>query len=182
MGAFKPLLPFGSVTVVERVVVTLLAASLSSVSIVLGYRAEDIKVVLAPYPVGTIVNPDSDGDMLSSIQCGLRASSPDSNILVALGDQPLIPVSVVRQLMSVSSEHPDCLVLPVYQMKRGHPIVLPARFRAEILGLTGAGGLKQVHQGHPDAVIEVPVETDAILLDLDDQQDYRNALERLDAL
>lgn len=181
MGAFKPLLPFGNVTVVERVVITLLAARLSSVSIVLGYRAEDIKSVLEPYPVETIVNADSDGDMLSSIQCGLRGTSPDSNILVALGDQPLIPVSAISQILAVASVQPDSLIVPVYQTKRGHPIVLPCRYRAEILALAGAGGLRQLHQRHPDAIIEVPVETDAVVLDLDFQQDYRNALQRINA-
>lgn len=181
MGAFKPLLPFGDVTVVERVVTTLLAARLSSVSIVLGYRAEEIKSVLASYPVETIINADSNGDMLSSIQCGLRASSPDSNVLVALGDQPLIPVAAICQILAVASEHPDCLVIPVYRTKRGHPIVLPCRFRAEILALTGAGGLRQIPQCHPDAIIEVPVETDAVVLDLDFEQDYRDALQRINA-
>lgn len=182
MEAFKPLLPFGNVTVIERVVATLLSASLSTVSIVLGHRAEDVRAVLAPYPVELIVNPDLNGDMLSSVKCGLRASPGEGNILVALGDQPLIPVSVFHQLMAVSSEHPESIIMPVHQMKRGHPIVLPARLRAEILALAGPGGLKQLLDNHPDAVIEVAVETDTVLLDLDYQQDYQNAIERLDPL
>ncbi|MBI4551039.1 MAG: nucleotidyltransferase family protein, partial [Candidatus Latescibacteria bacterium] len=119
------------------------------------------------------------GDMLSSVRCGLRATPPDRPVLIALGDQPLITPELVDRLIETFEQGHRGMVIPVYQGKRGHPVILDARYRDEILTLHGEGGLKQLRDRHPDEVSEVPVETDAVLIDLDDPQAYQAALKRL---
>ena len=40
MGAFKPLLPFGSTTVIERVIATIREAGVETIRVVVGWQAD----------------------------------------------------------------------------------------------------------------------------------------------
>ena len=179
MGMLKQLLPFGDTTIIERVVTTLLSSRVDHVTVVLGYRVDEIRPHIDRYPVTAIVNPDSNGDMLSSIQCGVNATAPEHALLIAPGDQPFITPYVVNTLIeSYTRQHPG-FVIPVYEGRRGHPMIIDARYRDEILSLQGAGGLKNLRDRYPDAVVTVPVDTDDVLIDLDFFHDYELALKRL---
>jgi molybdenum cofactor cytidylyltransferase len=178
MGGLKQLLPFGDRTVVERVVSTLLTCPLHEVVVVIGHRAGEVRTVLAAYPVRIVVNPAPEGDMLSSVQCGVRAIPADRAILIALGDQPLLSSGVVDRLINAYHRAGD-IAVPVYEGKRGHPMLVGPAFREELLALSGPGGVKQMRDRHPEAVREVPVDTDTILFDLDYTHDYQRALKRL---
>jgi NDP-sugar pyrophosphorylase family protein len=46
MGAFKPLLPFGSTTVIERIVITLREAGIDTLRVVVGWNAPILIPVL----------------------------------------------------------------------------------------------------------------------------------------
>lgn len=179
MGTLKQLLPFGDRTVLERVVDALLASRATPVVVVLGHRAEDVRAALGSRPVIVTLNPDPAGDMLSSVRCGLRATPPDRPVLIALGDQPLITPGLIEQVIDAFEQGRGGIVIPTYQGQRGHPMIMAARYREDIFALQGAGGLKQLRDRHPDEVSEVPVETDAVLIDLDDPQAYQAALKRL---
>ncbi|HEX8354014.1 MAG TPA: NTP transferase domain-containing protein, partial [Pyrinomonadaceae bacterium] len=50
MGAFKPLLPFGGVSVVEACVAALRGAGVAEVSVVVGHRGEEVRAALAHLP------------------------------------------------------------------------------------------------------------------------------------
>ena len=72
MGALKQLLPFGGQTVVGHVLRTLMRSRIGKeVVVVLGHRAEEIIDHISGLPVRMAYNPDPEGDMLSSIRCGL---------------------------------------------------------------------------------------------------------------
>ena len=72
MGTPKQLLPFGEGTMIEQVVRTLTRSRLGKdVVVVLGHRAEEIVARVSGLPVRLAYNPDPEGDMVSSIRCGL---------------------------------------------------------------------------------------------------------------
>lgn len=178
MGTLKQLLPFGKRTVLEQVVRILTASKLSEVIVVLGYRAEEILSRLKSWPIQTVINPDPQGDMLSSIQCGVRRAERSQSIMIALGDQPLISESIVNQLVDEFERQPEGMVIPVYKGSRGHPIVIAHEFRCELLDQT-EGGLKSLRNRHEDQVRTVAVDTDAVLIDLDYRHEYEQALQRI---
>ena len=179
MGTLKQLLPFGDTTIVERVVTTLLASRVDHVIVVLGHRVDEIRPRIDRYPVTTIVNPDPNGDMLSSIQCGVNATPPEHGLLIALGDQPFITSFVVNTLIEAYTCQQPGFVIPVYEGRRGHPMIIDARYRHEILTLKDSGGLKNLRDRYPDTVVTIPVDTDDVLIDLDFFHDYELALKRL---
>jgi len=52
------------------------------------------------------------------------------------------------------------------------------RYRDEILACYDDVGLRGLLEAHPDDVFELGVSTPGVLLDVDDPEDYRRALDR----
>src|SRR5437763_5960428 len=97
MGAFKPLLPFGGVTVVEACIANLLDAGVGEVVIVVGHRAEEVRAALAHFEfVRFAFNDEPGSEMGVSVARGVDALSEGvSAALVALVDQPATPPSAI---------------------------------------------------------------------------------------
>lgn len=179
MGTLKQLLPFGEGTLIEQVVRTLTRSRLGKeVVVVLGHRAEEIVARISGLPVRFAYNPDPEGDMVSSIRCGLAYIPPDQALLVALGDQPLVTTGIVDRLIDEYERQPEGMVLPVHDGKKGHPMILSPAYREEILFESMPGGLKTLRDLHAESVRLVPVDTDAVLIDLDYRRDYEEAQRR----
>ncbi|MCY4544460.1 MAG: nucleotidyltransferase family protein [Gemmatimonadetes bacterium] len=179
MGTPKQLLQFGSLTLIEQVIRTLSRSRLGKdVVVVLGHRAEEIVKRISGLPVRLAYNPDPEGDMISSIRCGLAYIEPEQAFLIALGDQPLVTTGIVDRLIDEYERCPEGMVLPVHEGKRGHPMILSPAYREEILFESMPGGLKALRDRHADSVRPVPVDTDAVLIDLDYRSDYEEALRR----
>jgi molybdenum cofactor cytidylyltransferase len=179
MGRLKALLPFGTCTVIEQVLHSLLQLELTEVAVILGHRAEDIAAVIRPLPVHMLYNPNYRQGMTTSVQVALRDLTPvpDAYVL-ALVDQPHLGRGPTRQLLAAFGRTHKGLVIPTYQGKRGHPIVLASRYRQEVLALGPHQGLHLVTRGHPDDTLEVPMDSDAILRDMDYQEEYEAELQR----
>ncbi len=163
-------------TVIEAIVARLLAARLSEIVVVTGYRGADVTRVLAKYPVQIIHNPDfARGEMLSSLHMGLRAL-PDSTAagLVVMGDQPSLDGRVIGRILAAYAERRGEIVVPAYRGERGHPVLIDRRFWPELLALD-KGAPRDVIQRYPEQTALVEVQTDSILLDIDTPEQYRHA-------
>ena len=179
MGQLKALLPFGPRTVIEQVLQPLLGADLSEVAVVLGHRADEIAAVLEPLPVRLLYNPDYRLGMTSSVQVALRSLDPVPDAyLLALVDQPQIGLQVIQRLLAARARTGKGLIIPVWQGKRGHPLLLAAAYRAAVLALGPDQGLNMVTRGFPHDTLELPIDTDDVLRDMDYREDYETELQR----
>ncbi len=174
MGTQKLLLPFGSCTVIETIVRTALESSVEETLVVLGADREKVKEVLQSYPLTFAVNENYRSGMLSSVQAGFRALPGGTRAaVVMLGDQPSVSREIVDGLVRAYKDGTRGIIVPVHGGRRGHPVLIDAGYKSEILGLDPAIGLQQLVRGHPEDVLEVPVEAAGILKDLDRPGDYR---------
>jgi len=177
MGAPKLLLPFGDKTIIEHIVDNINQSKADKILVVLGSHREEILSKMADRPVLTVVNHRYREGMLSSIQTGFEALPKDTAAaLVCLGDQPLIPFSVIDALIEVFQKTKRGIVLPVYQKKRGHPILIDLKHKQEVLNLSPDLGLRALVHNHPQDVQEVEVDTPHILKDIDYPEDYLSEL------
>jgi molybdenum cofactor cytidylyltransferase len=173
MGTQKLLLPFGETTVVEAVVRTALASGVDRAVVVLGADREAIRARLEPRGVDFAVNERFADGMLTSIQAGFRALPPEAEAaVIMLGDQPFLPPSVVDTVIQGLRESGKGIVIPVFRGRRGHPVLVDLKYRAGVLSLDPADGLRRLLRGHADDVAEVEVEDPNILRDLDTPEDY----------
>jgi molybdenum cofactor cytidylyltransferase len=179
MGKPKLLLPFGDKTIIEHILDNISQSKAGKILLVLGSHREEILIKIGGRPVETVINYRYREGMLSSIQTGFEALPQDSSAaLVCLGDQPFIPFSVFDTLIETYERTKKGIVLPVYQKKRGHPILIDMKHRQEILDLSPKIGLRALVHNHPQDVQEVAVETPQILKDIDYPEDYQSQLER----
>lgn len=178
MGTNKLLLPFGEHTVLEQVVSVLQACPLEEMVVVTGHQREQIEEVLSRHGakhggLRFIYNTNyAAGDMLSSIQAGLAAMRSSCNAaLIALGDQPHIKQPVVEQV--IAAHAPGIVVIPSFNRRGGHPILIDRTCWPEILALPYGASLRDLFHAHTDWLRHVDVDTETILRDLDTPEDYR---------
>jgi molybdenum cofactor cytidylyltransferase len=173
MGAFKPLLPFGDETVIESCIGNLREGGVEKVVVVVGYRADEVLGRLAHLPVIFATNPDSDSEMGASIARGVEQVPGEAEaVLVALSDHPAIPSQVIRILIDKWRDTGARLVVPEYEGRGGHPVLLDASFRDELLNLDSRRGLRALFDAHRDEVLRVAVASPYVARDMDTWEDY----------
>ena len=180
MGTLKPLLPYGSGSVIQAVVRSLKASPVDRVLVVLGHRSDEIAADLAGEEIETVFNPRYPEGMLTSVQAGIAAAAPETEwFVVALGDQPSLRPETVRRLLGAAAQSGSAIVVPSYNNRRGHPLLIHARYREEIAGLSPEVGLRELMQRHPDEIRHVVIPDETVLQDMDTPEDYQRELQRL---
>ena len=186
MGTQKMLLPLGGKTVVGHVVGRLLSSKVKGIYVVVGHQGDQVAAALGGRGVTIAHNPDYAGGMLTSLRCGLKSLPHGCEAaLVVLGDQPAIRGEVVDRLietfisMDAAPSAGKRILIPCHQGRRGHPVLIPARFFPEILTRHDAVGLRGLMQSHPDEIVELEMNDPALLTDMDSPADYER--ERINA-
>lgn len=171
MGRCKPLLPLCDETVIERCLNTLHNGGVNGIIVVVSIHGEEVARAARNHPVQIVVNPDESGDMASSIRAGRNAATEEtSGIIVALCDYPLVMPGTVQALIDQHTKHPDCIITPTCNGRRGHPLLLP-RFILE--ELSGGNTLRDVLKKDAARIREIPFDDTGILIDMDTPDDYR---------
>ncbi len=174
MGQQKMLLPWGQTIVIGKVITTLLEAEVHDIHVVTGGSHIDLKNRLKGFNIDIIFNKDyRDGEMLTSIQVGLRGVGVESEAaLVVLGDQPQIETFIVQAIVGkyLSTHHK--IIAPSYDMHRGHPWLIEKSYWKEILDLTPPNTLRDFLNLHNEVIDYVTVDTPSVIQDLDTQNDY----------
>ena len=173
MGRFKLTLPWGERTVVGQVIATLEAAGLAEIVVVTGHRADEVSAALAGTSARCVHNAGyASGEMLGSVQTGLVAMAAGVEAaLLCLGDQPQMEADTVRAVLEMGEAAGwRKIVSPSYQMRAGHPILLPRWIWPEILACQGT--LRDVLTVHRGQTEYLAVQTSSILADLDTPDDY----------
>jgi molybdenum cofactor cytidylyltransferase len=179
MGSQKVLLPFAGQTVIGHIVYQVLAAAIDRTIVVTGPDDAAIRLALAGRRVTLVANPDSTGEMLSSVRCGLRALPPECTAaIVVLGDQPTIRTELIADLVRSFHSTRAKIVVPTCQGRRGHPLLFSADYLAEVLTQHDGVGLRGLLQAHPSDVVELEVAEAAVLTDMDSPEDYTHAQSR----
>jgi molybdenum cofactor cytidylyltransferase len=138
-----------------------------------------IAKALAGRSITLIENPDPNAEMLSSARCGLQAFSGDCEAaIVALGDQPSIRAELIDDLVATFRTSGKGIVVPTHAGKRGHPLLLAARYFAEIRDSYDGVGLRGLLDAHPTDVLELASTNSAVLDDIDVPADYQRALSK----
>lgn len=174
MGAFKPLLPFGEKTVIESCIDYLQRGGVETIVVVLAHRAAEIKEKLPGLTVRFALNPDPESEMSESIACGVRELPLETRAtFIALADYPAVPADVVAVLVNNWQAGKTGLLIPEYQGRGGHPVLIDLRFRNELLSLDSRRGLRSLFDANRDKVRRVPVDSPFIARDIDTWDDYR---------
>jgi len=174
----KMLLAWGTTTVIGQVISTYAAAGVDEIVIVTGGAREEVEReslrVAQRIPVRCIHNQNHDsGEMLSSLQTGLNGLGTHVEAaLIGLGDQPQLSMNAVQKVISTYQETTSPLIVPSFNMHRGHPWLVDRCLWFRLMDLQPPQILRNFL--HECASFIFYVEADqTILKDLDTPEEYQ---------
>ena len=172
----KLLLQIDSEVLIRKFVKSVSNSVVDAVLVVVGFEAEKIKAVLHDQAVKFVENPSYEEGMTTSIQSGVKASSNESTgLMICLADMPFAETSDLNRLIQAFNDYQSTesslIIVPVFQGKRGNPVLFSEEFRDKILTHKGEGCREIVRQ-FPHYVKEVSMENDNLLRDIDTPEDY----------
>ena len=170
MGSNKLLLRVGERRVIEHILLSL--KPLETI-VVTGHRPEDITDIAEALGAETVHNPDYEEGMTTSFQAGLRALDPEVDaVFMVLSDTFGFSTELLEWMADKMEDDLETLIVsPVYQWKRGHPVLFRRPLFEEFLGLEAGETMKDVVNRHNDRTKYV--ESDIwCRIDLNTPEDY----------
>jgi molybdenum cofactor cytidylyltransferase len=179
MGRPKLLLTLGGETLIHHVVTALREGGVGRVIVVAPPTDAPEGPTVAAEAVragAEVLTPQArPAEMRQSVELGLQfldRDPPPQFLLVTPGDVPGISPGLVARLLVVAAEHPDCLVVPRQESRRGHPIVLPWDVAAQLPALPATVGLNVLVARHKDRLIEFSTPESGVAADLNTPEDW----------
>lgn len=170
-GSPKQLLDWGGQPLLRHVVLQALAAPTSQVIVVLGAAAGRIAPTLAGLPVTLVENPNWEQGQSTSMQAGLWACPPETQAaLFVLGDQPVLPASLLRDLVEIHRLGLPPIVAPRHQGRRGNPVLFDRSCFADLLAVIGDTGGRPLFERYRQQIAWVEAGPE-ILADVDRPED-----------
>ncbi len=173
----KLLLPFNGKTMIETVVENVTNTVVTNIMVVLGSHSEEIISIIGNHNLHFCVNRNYMDGMLSSAICGFRALPPEAKAaLIFLGDQPQIPPQATGLVIDAWLHSQNGIVMPTFNGRRGHPVLIETRYKSEIEKLDPDKGLKTLSEKFINDVLEVKCNIPEILRDIDTPEEYESEI------
>ena len=169
MGENKLLVELAGQPLVRHAARAALASRATDVVVVTGNDAERVEAALEGLAVRCVHNPDHATGMASSLRVGVRAAAGARAAMICLGDMPRLTATHLDALISAFTTADDdrAIVLPIFERKRGHPVVWGCAHFGAITELAGDVGARALLERHLAEVRMVPLDDAAILVDID---------------
>jgi molybdenum cofactor cytidylyltransferase len=184
MGSPKALLPYQGRPFLEHLLAVTAHAKIGARRVVLGAHAELIADAVRLTADEVVINQDWEQGQLSSIKAGIRSLPPGTDgMILCLVDHPLISAALVDDLIGRFYSAPEAIppiVLPVYQGKRGHPVIFSAAVYGELLAAPMDQGARSVVWSHAAEIAEVITPEQGCVLNLNDSETVRRVLGQQD--
>ena len=180
LGAFKPLLPLGEETLIERVIRLFREAGVVDMTAVVGHRAESILPLLERHGVRPVLNARYDEGMFSSLRAGIGSLDRSRRAFFVLPvDIPLVRPETLQALIDAFLDGEIDVCRPCFRGRYGHPPLIASALIPAIEEFDGKGGLRALLARWRGRTADVAVEDPGILLDVDTRDDYEAAQETL---
>ncbi len=192
IGRHKLLLPLDGRPVLVHVIDAALASQARPIIIVLGHEAEQVRAHITSYtlhPDITIVENDKYlQGMSTSLHMGVQTllsngyrkdmlSARVDSALIMLGDQPLITPQIIDTLITAYRTAGTPIVAPLYNGKRGSPVLFDKNLFAELIEVTGDEGGRTVLERHRHEVALIEIGDALANYDVDTWEAYEQVVE-----
>lgn len=165
MGANKLLADLGGRPVLAHVLDAVKEAGLPAI-VVTGNAEAEIAALARRYGFPSVHAARYADGLSQSLAAGIAAVPNDwSAALVLLGDMPEVSAGHIASLAAAADA--NRIAVPVHNGKRGNPLAWGRRYFARLRGLEGDVGGKALLAEFADDIVDVPVESDAIFMDVD---------------
>lgn len=171
LGSPKQLLQWRNRPLLEHSILNARSILDDRIIVVLGAHSESIQTAIDLGTVTSIVNPDWQEGMASSIRVGVQAlPASAAAVLILLCDQPLINATHIQSLVDSWQSAPTHIIASQYHHSIGVPALFPAGFFEHLLTLSGDRGAKSLLIQFEKNLLKIPMPEAE--LDIDSAKDF----------
>lgn len=163
-------LKYNGKTLIEMTIDTILNCDFKE--IILVAREENILELGKQKRIKVIKNENADKGISESIKLGVSNAVTSKGYMFIAADQPFLDVDIVNQLISKFNKYPDSIIIPIFEKRRGNPVIFPYELKEEFLNLNGDIGGKMIIEKHKDKLKFIEVDKGIKLFDIDTKEEY----------
>ena len=171
VSSFSPMLPIGDSTVIRRIIITLKRAGIEPVVVVTGQKADEVEKHIAGLRVICLRNQNyGNTQMYNSICLGLNyIEDLCDRVFILPAKFPMFLPETIKRMMDMDAQ----VVCPVFEGRRGHPVLVSSNIIGKLLNYKGEKGLRgALRQVDVDRCAwEVEVEDQGIILAVETDED-----------
>jgi len=188
MGRDKALLPWppsaagsaaglGTTDTFLSAAIRLFFSHVDVVLVVVGKNEAALAPVVYANGASLVVNPDAASGQFSSLRVGLQEvlNRGRDAAIVTLVDRPPVRIETIETLelaFERATTHRKWAVIPEYQGKHGHPIVVGREMMEAFLKAPETSDARQVEHTHPSQIEYVPVDDPLVAVNVDTPEQY----------
>ncbi len=189
MGTPKQLLEYGGDSFLKRAIEGFIRAGADDIVVVCGYMFERMKdhIFNSNYSISKkelmdrliiVENADYKSGQLSSIKAGLNAFTRKKAVdfyrgfMIQLIDRPLVRYDTFIKLKETFVSGAQPILIPSYQMKRGHPACFSSEFIGCITALGENASLKDILSSYESGINYLTVDDAGIIVNIDTPLEY----------
>ena len=170
-ASFQPLLPIGKTTIIRRIIIMLKQADIDPIIVITGQQAEEVEKHISRMRVICLRNEDYETtQMYDSLCMGLNyIEDLCDRVLFLPVKYPMFLGDTIEKLLGTQKK----AACPIYQKRRGQPVILAKDLIPLLLRYSGNQGLRgALRQEEINAQLEeIPVEDQGIILAIEQDRD-----------
>ena len=171
MNEEKLLLEVNGIPMLARVIKAAQSSRIDA--LILIYQRDEIKEIANKYGVKAIYNQYADEGQSAAIKLGVQSSHTDSDgFIFFVGDQPYLNPSTINTLIDVFQREKGAIIVPLYNGRRGNPVIFPSTLKEDLLTLEGDCGGRKIIERMGNRVKLVAIESGIEGTDIDSEEDY----------
>ena len=171
VSSFSPMLPIGDSTVIRRIIITLKRSGIDPVVVVTGKQGDEVEKHIAGLRVICLRNQNyGNTQMYNSICLGLNyIEDLCDRVFILPAKFPMFLPETIKRMMDMDAQ----VVCPVFEGRRGHPVLVSSNLIGKLLNYKGEKGLRgALRQVDVDRCAwEVEVEDQGIILAVETDED-----------
>lgn len=171
VSSFSPMLPIGDSTVIRRIIITLKRSGIDLVVVVTGKQGDEVEKHIAGLRVICLRNQNyGNTQMYNSICLGLNyIEDLCDRVFILPAKFPMFLPETIKRMMDMDAQ----VVCPVFEGRRGHPVLVSSDVIGKLLNYKGEKGLRgALRQADVDRCAqEVEVEDQGIILAVETDED-----------
>ncbi|MCP4583614.1 MAG: nucleotidyltransferase family protein [candidate division Zixibacteria bacterium] len=172
IGKNKALIKIDGTSFLELVTDSLRDGGCDSIIVVGGASSDEVKKLSEKLGVIFVLNENWQKGQFSSLKTGLSSiNEKQSRLMITLVDHPFVNQNTYHRLIKESFDNPDHIIIPIYEARRGHPIIIPKLIIDEVISAPDDSILRDIIFNHKELIHELVVEDPGILRDIDVKED-----------
>jgi len=176
IGRTKALLEINGKSFLEMVESSLKKVGCKPIIVVGGANANEVEDLSIKLGVNFVLNKNWQSGQFSSLKAGISSQrSTLEGIIITLVDHPFVSTETYELLCESFIKNPGKIVIPVYNNRWGHPIIIPSVIIKKVIKASAQSNLREIIKASQDLIVLLPVNDRGVLQDIDTYEDLEEA-------